>query len=488
MSGMKAEKGNGRLLSYVPRARAVATPIDWYRVAQELSPVRCLTDRPSVRRRSRDFFWYSPILKPILDDKAGDLVALPKNEEELLHVARYCVEHAIPLTARGAGTGNYGQCMPLHGGIVVDLTEFTGIRWFRDGAVRAAAGTRLKTIEAEAAWHGLELRMFPSTLSLSTLGGFVAGGSTGIGAINFGTNSEPGNIAGLRMLTLEDEPRFVELRGTDLRKGIHAYGTTGLITEIELALAPATAWREVIVTCNTSRDAMYLGDAVARAHGIAKRLVTAFAWSAARYLAPLRDVISEGRAVLILMIAEPSWEACRILIEQASGHIAFERGAGEEKRGLAPLYEFTWNHSTLHAIKQDAAISYLQTLFPAPDHLSAIQHMKDTFGDEVPMHVEFVRLGGVVQGFGLQLLRFTTPERLAAIVEYHEANGCPIYDPHTYLVENGSPGTADPEQFSFKQEVDPYGLLNPGKMPGFAAPGTISGGTLPPGAPEPARA
>jgi FAD/FMN-containing dehydrogenase len=64
----------------------------------------------------------------------------------------------------------------------------------------------------------------------------------------------------------------------------------------------------------------------------------------------------------------------------------------------------------------------------------------------------------------LQLVRFQTPERLLDIIEYHEKRGAFIANPHTYLLEDGGRKEIEPEQLQFKQKVDPYGLLNPGKM------------------------
>jgi FAD/FMN-containing dehydrogenase len=45
-------------------------------------------------------------------------VVRPTTEAEVLKVAQTCVKHQIPITVRGAGTGNYGQCIPLSGGLL----------------------------------------------------------------------------------------------------------------------------------------------------------------------------------------------------------------------------------------------------------------------------------------------------------------------------------------------------------------------------------
>ncbi|MEM6716827.1 MAG: FAD-binding protein, partial [Cyanobacteria bacterium P01_C01_bin.147] len=67
----------------------------------------------------------------------------------------------------------------------------------------------------------------------------------------------------------------------------------------------------------------------------------------------------------------------------------------------------------------------------------------------------------------LQLVRFSTPERLQAIIDYHEAQGAFIANPHTYILEDGGMKQIDPVQVNFKAQVDPHGLLNPGKMRGW---------------------
>jgi FAD/FMN-containing dehydrogenase len=80
------------------------------------------------------------------------------------------------------------------------------------------------------------------------------------------------------------------------------------------------------------------------------------------------------------------------------------------------------------------------------------------------MHLEFLRVGGRAIPAALQLVRFSTSDRLAEIIRYHEEKGAFIANPHTYILEDGGMKTIDPVQLRFKEEVDPYGLLNPGKM------------------------
>ena len=82
----------------------------------------------------------------------------------------------------------------------------------------------------------------------------------------------------------------------------------------------------------------------------------------------------------------------------------------------------------------------------------------------MPAHLEFVRFDGKVACFGLQLVRFTTEERLDEIIGDPRGDGRPIFNPHRYTLEEGGMKQIDEVQLAFKREADPQGLLNPGKM------------------------
>jgi FAD/FMN-containing dehydrogenase len=146
---------------------------------QELADIPLLDDPGSLRMRSRDFFWFSPILKDLLEDKRAELVAMPRDKAELMRIAAACARHRVPLTVRGGGTGNYGQAVPLRGGLVLDMARLDQVIWNKPGAGRFAAGARMLDIDRALAPAGHELRFYPSTRQHATIGGFVAGGAAG---------------------------------------------------------------------------------------------------------------------------------------------------------------------------------------------------------------------------------------------------------------------------------------------------------------------
>ena len=139
---------------------------------RDLDGLAVETQPQKVKRRSRDFYWYSPILKRQLDQVTADAVVTPRDEGEVVRVLQAAHAHQVPVNARGGGTGNYGQAMPLRGGLVLDLSEMTAVKEVRHGRVRVEAGCRLGEVDAATiADSRQELRLHPSTHKTGTSGG-----------------------------------------------------------------------------------------------------------------------------------------------------------------------------------------------------------------------------------------------------------------------------------------------------------------------------
>ncbi|MBV8538507.1 MAG: FAD-binding oxidoreductase [Alphaproteobacteria bacterium] len=431
-----------------------------------LAGIPIVDDPAMVRLKSRDFFWYSPILKAELRGKAADLVVVPRDEADVLRVARECVARRVPVTVRGGGTGNYGQMVPLAGGVLLDLSGMSRILWLKPGVGRFEAGARLIDIDSAAVPTGWELRMHPSTRRMSTIGGFVAGGSGGIGSIRYGQLRDPGNVLGLRVVTMEDTPRAIELRGADVAKALHAYGTNGIITEVEMPLAPAWPWSEAIVAFDDLMDAARFAQSLGESPGIVTKLITLIAAPIAAYFKPLRDALPEGKHVVFVMVATASLEPFRAHAADAKGVVTLERPAlAPGETGEAPLYEYTWNHTTLQVLKVDKSVTYLQTVLVPGQNLVQLEHLYRKFGDETMMHCEFQRRPQGISCSALQVVRYTTAKRLQEIIDYHNAYGTRISNPHTYILEDKGPKVVDGDhQLAFKHQADPHGLMNPGKM------------------------
>lgn len=447
---------------------AIAVPsAAWQSLADELQDLDLIVDSSQVAKLSQDYAHFSPILQAQLAGKIADLVIRPNSEAEVIRIAAACAKYGVPLTARGAGTGNYGQCVPLQGGVVLEMSKMTAVKWVKPGLVRVEAGAKLAAIDRETRPSGWELRMAPSTYRTATIGGFIGGGSCGMGSVNYGTLGDRGNVQAVRIVTLEAEPRVLELRGDDLAQVNHGYGTTGIMTELEIPLAPVYDWGDRIIQFDSFMAAARFGQALGDATGIVKKLISVFAWPIPRYFTALQPYLGEGKAAVFAMVAESSLEPFETLVQAMGGSISYERSAADSGKGT-PLLEYTWNHTTLHARNADPSLTYLQCLFPRDPDLVVVEQMYEQFGEEeVMVHLEFFRQGGELIPGALQLVRYTTEARLNQIIETLQAAGCFIPNPHKYTVEDGGSGQIDPAKVAFKAQVDPQGLLNPGKLRGW---------------------
>lgn len=436
-------------------------------VLAEIGEVPVITEEKVVRRKSRDFFWYSPILNAELADKSADIIVAPRDEADIITLVRACVRHRVPITPRGGATGNYGQAVPMEGGVLLDMTGFDQIEWVKPGRVRCGAGIMIGRLDAELKSSGQECRLHPSTKRTATIGGFVAGGSGGVGSITYGGLREPGNILAARIITLEDEPRIIELRGDAAQKINRAYGTTGIITTLEMPLAPAWPWYDVIVAFDDFSKLLDGGYAAAKADGVIKKLMSGIAWPLPDYFGAMKPHCPQGKHILACMISEASLESFRDIVEPLGGVITLETPTREEP-GSVPLYEYTWNHTTLQMLKADRSVTYLQCLYPHDRVRESILETAAMFPDEMIPHCEFIRFGGNLSASALPVIRYTTKERLYEIIGAHEARGVMIANPHVISLEDGSRHKrVDADQAGFKAEIDPYGLLNPGKMKSY---------------------
>jgi FAD/FMN-containing dehydrogenase len=424
------------------------------------------TEEIARKQKSRDFYWYSPALRPIFDGLRADVVVTPRNEDDIVTTLKACYAFDVPLTVRGAGTGNYGQAVPMKGGVVLDLSGMTALKWVKPGLCRVEAGKNISVLDEELQAEGQELRLFPSTKRMATIGGFIAGGSGGVGAVTWGLLRDHGNVVAARVLTMEAEPRVLELRGDEINKVNHGYGTNGIITELEIALAPAYEWVDTGVIFSDFMQAAAFGEALTGSPGILKKLCTVIAAPVPQqYFGTFGKLVPDGKHLCITMIAPQAKDAFADLVKEHGGEVVYSRTAAEVQAARdLPIYEYCWNHTTMHALRSDRNITYLQTLFPPDNLLPMVEKTAQHFGDEVPMHLEFVRMGDKIACMGIQLVRYTTGERLQEIMDYLDAQGCQQFNPHAYSLEEGGMKEVDHLQRAFKEEADPKGLLNPGKM------------------------
>jgi FAD/FMN-containing dehydrogenase len=374
----------------------------------------------------------------------------------------------VPLTVRGGGTGNYGQCMPLERGLVIDTTEMQRVFDIAPGRVRVQGGAKMRDIELAVRETGQALRMWPSTWRVATIAGFIAGGFGGIGSIRHGVLRDPGNLLTCRVVSVEREPRVISLEGDAIQQVHHAYGTNGIVTEVEVALSPAVDWVHAIALF--ADYAGVLGAAIAASTpALTSFLLSAVDRRFAPYYTMLGDRFPADRHALFAMVAPESLADFERLVAAHGGTLSLAMTEPElDAAGLPPACECAYNHTTLQVLKVDRSWTYLQVAYPQPFDPAVVLRQMARWGDDVLQHQEFARMHGDWATFAILLVRWKGEAHQYGLIREIEADGCTVFNPHVVTIEDGGMKTIDDAQIAFKRRADPMGLMNPGKTRGWS--------------------
>lgn len=430
---------------------------------------RIVLSDSTLDKLSKDFYWYSPVLKRQLEDKKADFGLIIESCDELQAVISILFEYEVPIQIRGGGTGNYGQLIPLYGGAVLDLSQLNAIHSMEGGILRAESGVRLSTVELEAGKLGYEMRCIPSTWVKSSFGGFLAGGSGGIGSITYGGIVANDNMVSATICTVEAKPKLVKMEGPDCLRVLHTYGTNGILVEAEMRLAPKRDYEQLIFSHADWGTLFDWTNDIAQDRSILKRLVTQFDGDIVDAFKPLRRYFTDGEHVTFLLVEKTFVEGVREQAESAGIRFCHQMPLTFPPK---PPYltDYTWNHTTLWALKKDPSITYLQLGYGPTGFKERIDLLKSTFPEEIFHHLEFTsnhepdgEATGISCG-GLPIVKFTTEERLNEIITFCWDNGIFVANPHTCILEEGGRHDDLEEKRRLKSLYDPKGILNPGKM------------------------
>jgi FAD binding domain len=415
------------------------------RVTADLGPGIMSTDLARRSRASTDWAHMSPILRAKLPAGLADVVATPRAADQIPVLLRHAYELEVPVTPRGTGLGNYGQAIPLRGGMVLDLSQCRRIVAITDGAVTAEAGPRMRDIDKAVRRTGQELTIFPSTKG-STLGGFLAGGSGGTGSLIHGTNAD-GFVRALEIAACDGSGTLRRVEGAATLPYIHAYGTTGIIARATVRLAPAHDWAGLFTAWDTYEQATrYLR--CLRAVRPSPRLASLDEAAIVAAL-PEDPALDPARlSVRAIVRAETAEEVRRLAQEQGGTVLVVRRGP----KGTDRISSLSFNHSTFHLQKHDPGYFHLEVagdpLWADPDAVRAV------FPGTV-LHLELTS----ASVSGMLMAPFESPGQVFAGIGALESMGVSVHSPHTWILERRIDVVR-----SVLAGNDPRGLLNPGKL------------------------
>lgn len=176
--------------------------------------------------------------------KLPDLVVKPLSTEDVQKVMKYAFNNNIPVTARGSGTGLVGACVPLMGGIVIDLSGMNRMLELDEDnlTLTLEPGVLLMEIGKFVQEHDLFYPPDPGEKT-ATIGGNISTNAGGMRAVKYGVTRD--YVRGLEVVTPKGE--VLNLGGKVVKNSsgyslkdliIGSEGTLGIITKATLKLLP----------------------------------------------------------------------------------------------------------------------------------------------------------------------------------------------------------------------------------------------------------
>ena len=199
-----------------------------------------------------------------------DAVALPRSTKSVAAILKFANKHRIPVTARGAGHGYVGGCVPMHGGIALSLERMHKIIEINAGDFVGVVqpGVLTEHFQNETAKLGLYYPPDPASRKDCSLGGNIATNAGGPRCLKYGVTRD--YVLGLEAVLADGT--IVRLGGRthknktgfDLhRLFVGSEGLLGVITEATLKLIPLPPYRANLAVGFSSMD-----DAIGTLHAI----------------------------------------------------------------------------------------------------------------------------------------------------------------------------------------------------------------------------
>ncbi|MBA3882901.1 MAG: FAD-binding protein [Chthoniobacterales bacterium] len=176
---------------------------------------------------------------------APEVVVFAESTHEVSALLRFANEHRIPVTARGAGYGYVGGCVPVRGGIALSLARMNRIKdiSFADAIAVVEPGVITGELQAKAKEQRLFYPPDPASLNDCSIGGNVATNAGGPRCLKYGVTRN--YVAGLEVVLANGEVVRTGARVHKNKTGfdliglfVGSEGMLGVVTEVTLKLLP----------------------------------------------------------------------------------------------------------------------------------------------------------------------------------------------------------------------------------------------------------
>ncbi len=445
-------------------------------------------DRVERKLYSHDVGSIPKLVKPFMPGGIAGGVVRPRTEGSIVELVKLAKAQDLQLVPRGAATAGYGGAIPNEDAVVVDMRRFKRIVSIDAEKMTATveAGVVWKDLQAVLEEHDLELLMYPTSAPSSTVGGWLAQGGSGYGSYQNGWFKDV--VLSARVVLPTGETKTFE--GGELAEVSEAEGMTGFITQVTFRVAPKD---DVYLLAASFASASSLQRAVA-AMSTGKLPLWSVSFinpSAVRLGKHLPAKTHHGHPVHAVH-TPPEVEESFVVLMAWHGAVGDLVGQLTEIVGTAggsvlpedvAQHEWELRFSPMRVKRIGPSLIPTEVVVP----VEALGAVLDEIDEKVDLPIviegvgvrgdEFVLLGfiphdertfGYNVAFGLAL----------SVIKIARQHGGRAYSTGIYFKRHADEvlGTERVRALeAYKNEVDPQGLMNPGKVYGDSALTSILG-------------
>jgi Fe-S oxidoreductase/FAD/FMN-containing dehydrogenase len=429
------------------------------------------------------------LVKPLVGNTTPDAVVQPQNEAELVEIVRWAYQQGMPITPRGKGSSGYGGAVPVKQGLVIDFYQMKDVLAVDEAGLTVAVepGITWEQLDKKLKPLGLTLRLYPTSYPSSSVGGWLAQGGAGIGSYEYGYFRQ--NVVSARVVLPSGEVR--EFSGADLDLIADAEGITGLISQVTVRVQPLEDVDVVSLACPDAHEAQKLMQAIIDARlPIWSMIFINPRMAEMKNRAPLQEhyghpieerVLLPAAYVITLAFrasdAQAVWTTLPALIQPCEAEILSERIAHHE-----------WQHRfKLMVVKRlGPSLVPAEVIVPLTSLGDVMTEIERKVDQPVVKEGVIIREGLDGQPEVVILGFIPSDQRkfsynfvfglVLTILKIAERHGGRAYATGLYFSKRADQvlGKERAGQLRrFKAEMDPKGLLNPGKVIGNALMGTV---------------
>ncbi len=433
-----------------------------------------------ILRLMRDESWLSPILQREIERRTKEqgaglgvqAVVRPTSEEDVIQLARIVARNRVPLTLRGAGTSNFGLLAPEEGGLIVDLRGLTGDPELCNNTVRAPAGTVQGKMERAARSRSQELPVLTTTYAVATIGGWLCGGHAGLGSSMHGAVWDD-LVAEVRVVTVEENPRTLTLRGEEVNPILHTFGAVGICADVTMRTITGHEWLEAVSFHPTFAQASAFVSEISNDMHYRVRVATAQEEALMAGLPQLASVRQPGAGVLMIFDRVQTAEIGKLVT--AHGGTLVEWQAWKIDPGGKPsIAQMVYGHRMLWVKRCLPQAAFCHIYYDPVDPEATLKLLKERFGNDLLVEMKFIRSKWMLRALGMSgdslpaalcvLRNGSEPGKVDEVLRFCDANNIKYQNSHTNVIEDNGLFSDIAPIVKMKSELDPHDLLNRGRL------------------------